>query len=57
MCPAGLSPAAGRAIRDLVLTGACGFADLSSLQLSRFASLEPEWPALQGWLPSVVGGE
>ncbi len=53
----GLSPAAGRAIRDLVITGSCGFADLSSLQLSRFARLEPDWPALRGWLPSVVGGE
>ncbi|MGB6487623.1 MAG: FAD-binding oxidoreductase [Steroidobacteraceae bacterium] len=53
----GLSPAAGRAIRDLVVTGSCGFADLSSLQLSRFARLEPDWPALRGWLPSVVGGE
>jgi sarcosine oxidase subunit beta len=52
----GLSPAAGRAIRDLVITGTCGFADLSTLQLSRFASLEPDWPALQGWLPSAVGG-
>jgi sarcosine oxidase, subunit beta len=53
----GLSPAAGRAIRDLVVSGACGFADLSSLQLSRFAGLEPDWPALRGWLPSIVGGE
>jgi len=53
----GLSPASGRAIRDLVVNGACGFADLSSLQLGRFASLEPDWPARQGWLPSVVGGE
>ena len=53
----GLSPAAGRAIRDLVIDGGCGFADLSSLQLSRFASLEPDWPARQGWLPGVVGGE
>jgi sarcosine oxidase subunit beta len=50
----GLSPAAGRAIRDLVITGSCGFADLSSLTLSRFANLEPDWPALQGWLPSRV---
>jgi len=53
----GLSPASGRAIRDLVVSGACGFADLSSLQLSRFAGLEPDWAARQGWLPSVVGGE
>jgi sarcosine oxidase, subunit beta len=54
----GLSPAAGRAIRDLVIAGSCGFADLSTLTLSRFASLEPDWPALQGWLPrAVAGGE
>ena len=51
----GLSPAAGRAIRDLVVGGACGFADLSALKLSRFASLQPDWPARQGWLPSAVG--
>ncbi|HEV7135483.1 MAG TPA: FAD-binding oxidoreductase [Steroidobacteraceae bacterium] len=51
----GLSPAAGRAIRDLVVSGDCGFADLSSLKLSRFAALQPDWPALQGWLPSALG--
>lgn len=51
----GLSPAAGHAIRDLVVTGSCSFADLSTLRLSRFASLEPEWRTLQGWLPSAVG--
>jgi sarcosine oxidase subunit beta len=50
----GLSPAAGRAIRDLVLTGACSFADVSTLALARFASLESEWRTLQGWLPSAV---
>jgi sarcosine oxidase subunit beta len=50
----GLSPAAGHAIRDLVLTGACSFADLSTLTLARFAHLEPGWRALQGWLPSAV---
>lgn len=50
----GLSPAAGHAIRDLVLTGACSFADLSTLTLARFAHLEPDWRALQGWLPSAV---
>jgi len=53
----GLSPAVGRAIRDLVVTGACGFADLSTLRLGRFATLEPQWRTLQGWLPSAVGGE
>jgi sarcosine oxidase subunit beta len=47
----GLSPAAGRAIRDLVMTGSCTFADLSTLQLSRFVALEADWQARQGWLP------
>jgi sarcosine oxidase subunit beta len=51
----GLSPAAGHAIRDLVLTGACSFADLSTLTLARFGELEPDWQTLQGWLPSAVG--
>jgi glycine/D-amino acid oxidase-like deaminating enzyme len=52
----GLSPASGRAIRDLVVTGTCGFADLSTLTLGRFAGLEPDWQQLRGWLPSAVGG-
>ncbi|GAB5097385.1 MULTISPECIES: FAD-binding oxidoreductase [unclassified Caballeronia] len=47
----GLSPASGHAIRDLVMDGRCGFADLSSLRLARFAHLEPDWRELQGWLP------
>jgi sarcosine oxidase subunit beta len=47
----GLSPASGHAIRDLVVDGRCAFADLSSLSLSRFAHLEPNWRELQGWLP------
>jgi sarcosine oxidase subunit beta len=47
----GLSPASGRAIRDLVLDGACSFADISSFKLSRFAALEPTWRDLQGWHP------
>ncbi|MFC7397941.1 NAD(P)/FAD-dependent oxidoreductase [Chelatococcus sp. GCM10030263] len=45
----GLSPASGRAIRDLVVDGACSFADLSSFKLARFAQLEPNWRELQGW--------
>lgn len=45
----GLSPASGRAIRDLVVDGVCGFADLSSLSLARFARLEPDWRVRQGW--------
>jgi sarcosine oxidase subunit beta len=49
----GLSPASGRAIRDLVVDGACGFADISSLRLARFARLEPDWRDLQGWHASL----
>lgn len=45
----GLSPASGHAIRDLVVDGACGFADLSTFRLSRFDRLEPDWIDLQGW--------
>lgn len=47
----GLSPATGRAIRDLIVDGQCSFADLSSFRLSRFSKLEPNWRELQGWLP------
>ncbi len=45
----GLSPASGRAIRDLVMDGQCGFAELSTLCLSRFARLERDWADIQGW--------
>ncbi|MGG5812494.1 NAD(P)/FAD-dependent oxidoreductase [Falsiroseomonas sp. CW058] len=48
----GLSPATGHAVRDLVLDGACGFADLSTLSLARFAELEPDWREIQGWVPA-----
>jgi len=47
----GLSPATGHAVRDLVVDGVCGFADLSSLRLARFDRLEPDWIDLQGWRP------
>ncbi len=47
----GLSPATGHAIRDLVLDGACSFADLSKLSLSRFAGLSPGWRRDLNWLP------
>lgn len=47
----GLSPAAGRAVRDLVVTGSCSFADISSLKLARFKTLEGDWRVRQGWLP------
>jgi sarcosine oxidase subunit beta len=51
----GLSPAAGRAIRDLVVAGSCSFADLATLGLSRFAALESDWAVRQGWLPVGPG--
>lgn len=47
----GLSPASGHAIRDLVLEGACSFADIGILGLSRFAGLEADWREKRGWLP------
>ena len=47
----GLSPATGHAIHDLVLNGTCSFADLAKLSLARFAGLDPDWRAQQGWLP------
>ena len=50
----GLSPASGHAIRDLVMDGACSFADLSTLRLSRFAGLEPNWRDIQGWHPGLA---
>ena len=45
----GLSPASGRAIADLVTTGACSFADISKLGLDRFANLPPGWRTARGW--------
>jgi sarcosine oxidase subunit beta len=45
----GLSPATGRAIRDLVMNGACSFADLSKLGLARFAGLPADWRRERGW--------
>lgn len=51
----GLSPASGLAIKQLVTDGICTSADLSTLSLSRFRNLEPDWDELQGWLPLAVG--
>jgi len=45
----GLSPASGHAIRDLVVDGACSFADIAKLGLARFADLEPDWRERRGW--------
>ncbi len=45
----GLSPATGRAIAELVTTGACSFADIAKLGLGRFAGLPADWRAARGW--------
>lgn len=47
----GLSPASGRAIRDLVLDGACSFANLDKLSMKRFAGLAENWREQLNWLP------
>jgi sarcosine oxidase subunit beta len=47
----GLSPASGRAIAQLVMHGACDFADLSQLRLARFAALAADWQEAAGWVP------
>lgn len=47
----GLSPASGRAIRDLVLDGKCSFAEIGKLGLSRFEDLSADWRAQAGWNP------
>jgi sarcosine oxidase subunit beta len=49
----GLSPASGRAIRDLVLEGTCSFADLSKLGLDRFEGLPEDWRERRGWRPAA----
>lgn len=51
----GLSPASGHAIRDLVVDGRCGFADLDKLKLARFADLPADWRTRQGWIsPAAI---
>jgi sarcosine oxidase, subunit beta len=47
----GLSPASGHAIRDLVIDGACSFANLDLFKLSRFETLESDWREKRGWMP------
>ncbi len=47
----GLSPASGRALMQLATRGACDFADLSQLSLSRFDGLAPDWQESMGWVP------
>jgi len=47
----GLSPASGRAVMQLATKGACDFADLAQLRLSRFDTLAKDWQEEMGWLP------
>ena len=49
----GLSPASGRAVADLVTTGACSFADIGKLGIGRFAGLPSDWRAARGWRAMV----
>ena len=59
----GLSPAAGRAISELVQHGRCSFADLGALALGRFADTPRDWRERAGWvamrpaLETVAGGD
>ncbi len=46
----GLSPAKGRAVRDLVVEGRCGFAEIGKLSLRRFEGLDPAWRQRLGWV-------
>jgi sarcosine oxidase subunit beta len=48
----GLSPAVGKAISELVVHGACRFADLGALRLTRFADTPHDWRARRGWVPA-----
>ena len=45
----GLSPASGRAVRDLVVEGMCSFTDIAKLGLARFADLPTDWREQRGW--------
>ena len=45
----GLSPASGRAVRDLVVDGVCSFTDITKLGLARFADLPADWREQRGW--------
>jgi sarcosine oxidase subunit beta len=49
----GLSPATGHAVRDLVLEGACSFADLGKLSIRRFKDVQGDWREAKGWLPTT----
>jgi sarcosine oxidase subunit beta len=49
----GLSPATGHAIRDLVLDGRCGFADLGKLGLGRFEGWPRDWREAKGWIATT----
>jgi hypothetical protein len=49
----GLSPAAGRAIMELLRDRRCSFADIGSFNLSRFANLTDHWREERGWIAAT----
>ena len=49
----GLSPASGRAIRDLVIDGRCAFADIDKLSIKRFADWPVDWREAKGWVTTT----
>lgn len=48
----GLSPAVGRAVSELAISGEVSFTDISELSMSRFADVGPNWREEQGWIPA-----
>ena len=50
----GLSPASGRAIRDLVVDGRVSFADVSKYAIARFHDLDPDWRRARGWIEPLA---
>ncbi len=48
----GLSPAVGRAVSELVINGEVTFADISEMNVGRFADVPPNWREEQGWIPA-----
>ena len=48
----GLSPAVGRAVSELAISGEVSFTDISELSMSRFSDVGPNWREEQGWIPA-----
>ena len=48
----GLSPAVGRAVRELITLGEVSFTDIGELNVGRFRDTPSNWRDLKGWVPS-----